>query len=164
MNTHNSKHHPSASLWQDLKSAIKGSDEDYTRIPLGRAIFLLAVPMVLELIMESTFAIVDIYFVGRLGASAVAVVGLTETYLYLLYAVAMGLATAVTAIIARRVGEKDHDAAGRTAVQSIAIGVAASLPFAIGGIFFAKDLLTLMGADQWGIEHGFRYTQWMLGG
>src|SRR3546814_19352584 len=87
--------------------------------------------MILELVMESAFAIVDIYFVGKLGASAVAVVGLTETYLYLLYAVAMGLATAVTAIIARRVGEKNREAASRTAVQSVGIGVVASLPFAV---------------------------------
>src|SRR3546814_10668353 len=120
--------------------------------------------MILELVMESAFAIVDIYFVGKLGASAVAVVGLTETYLYLLYAVAMGLATAVTAIIARRVGEKNREAASRTAVQSVGIGVVASLPFAVAGIFFAKDLLAMMGADAWGIEHGFRYTHWSLGG
>ena len=164
MNTHNSNHHASSSLWQDLKSAIKGSDEDYTRIPLGRAIFLLAVPMVLELIMESTFAIVDIYFVGRLGPSAVSVVGLTETYLYLLYAVAMGLATAVTAIVARRIGEKRKEAAGVAAVQSIFVALIASLPFAVAGLFFPKELLTLMGADAWGVENGYRYTQWMLGG
>ncbi|QEC53143.1 MATE family efflux transporter [Anseongella ginsenosidimutans] len=155
---------PQPSFWQDLKSAIKGTEADYTQIPLGRAIFLLAVPMILELVMESTFAIVDIYFVGKLGASAVSVVGLTETYLYLLYSVAMGLATAVTAIVARRVGEKKAKDAGAVAVQSIFIALIASLPFAVGGIFFPKELLGLMGADQWGIENGYRYTQWMLGG
>lgn len=152
------------SFWQDLKSAVKGTEADYTKIPLGRAVFLLAVPMILELVMESAFAIVDIYFVGKLGASAVAVVGLTETYLYLLYSVAMGLSTAVTAIIARRIGEKNKKAAGTAAVQSVFIALIASLPFAIAGIFFSKELLALMGADQWGIENGFRYTQWMLGG
>ena len=88
---------PKASLWQELKNAIRGSDADYTKISMKKAVFLLAVPMILELVMESTFAVVDIYFVGKLGASAVATVGLTETYLFLLYSLAMGLATAVTA-------------------------------------------------------------------
>ena len=95
-------------MWQELKDAIRGTEADYTRIDLKKAILLLAVPMILELVMESTFAVVDIYFVGKLGASAVATVGLTETYMFLLYSLAMGLAMAVTAIIARRVGEKDR--------------------------------------------------------
>lgn len=155
---------PSPSTWQALKDAIRGSEADYTKIDLKRAIFLLAVPMILELIMESTFAVVDIYFVGKLGASAVATVGLTETYLYLLYSLAMGLATAVTAIIARRIGEGNKQAAGAAAVQSIFLALMCSVPFTIAGIFFAKDLLTLMGADAWSIEHGYGYTQWMLGG
>ena len=128
------------SLWQDLKDAIRGTDADYTRIKLGRAIFLLAVPMVLELVMESTFAIVDIYFVGRLGSSAVATVGLTETYLYLLYSVGMGLAVAVTAIIARRTGEKNKTDAGKTAAQAILLAFIASVPFAVTGIVFPKEL------------------------
>src|SRR5688572_26768001 len=88
---------PSSSMWQALKDAIRGTEADYTKINLKRAIFLLAVPMILELIMESTFAIVDIYFVGKLGPSAVATVGLTETYLFLLYSIGMGVAMAVTA-------------------------------------------------------------------
>lgn len=152
------------SVWHQLKNAIKGTEADYTAIPMKKAIFLLAVPMILELVMESTFAVVDIYFVSKLGASAVATVGLTETYLFLLYSIAMGLAMAVTAIIARRVGEKNTKDAGVSAVQSIVLAFLASLPFAIAGIFFSKELLTLMGADQWSIEHGYRYTQWMLGG
>ncbi len=156
---------PSAtSIWQELKNAIRGTEADYTQINLGKAIFLLAVPMILELIMESTFAIVDIYFVGSLGPSAVATVGLTETFMFLLYSVGMGLAMSVTAIVARRIGEKEREAAGLAAVQAIFIAVLASVPFALAGIFFAKDLLTLMGADAWTLEHGYRYTQWMLGG
>src|SRR5687767_12122524 len=155
---------PSSSNWQALKDAIRGTEADYTKIDLKRAIFLLAVPMILELIMESTFAVVDIYFVSKLGASAVATVGLTETYLFLLYSIAMGLATAVTAIIARRIGEKNKEAAGIAAIQSIFLALLCSVPFAIAGIFFAKELLALMGADAWSIEHGYRYTQWMLGG
>jgi Na+-driven multidrug efflux pump len=138
-------HLPSSSTWQALKDAIRGTEADYTKIDLKRAIFLLAVPMILELVMESTFAVVDIYFVGKLGASAVATVGLTETYLFLLYSLAMGLATAVTAIVARRIGEKKKEEAGLSAMQAIFIGVLTSIPFSIAGIFFAKDLLGLMG-------------------
>lgn len=155
---------PAPSLWQELKNAIRGTEADYTQIGINRAVFLLAVPMILELVMESTFAVADIYFVGRLGASAVATVGLTETFLYLLYSIAMGLSTAVTAIVARRIGEKNTAEAGVSAVQAVIIAVFASMPFAAAGIFFAKDLLALMGADTWAIAHGYRYTQWMLGG
>ena len=152
------------SIWQELKDAIRGTEADYTQIVLNKAIFLLAVPMILELVMESTFAVVDIFFVSRLGASAVATVGLTETYMFLLYSIAMGLGTAATAVIARRIGEKKKEEAGLSAVQAIFIAIVASIPFSIAGIFFAKDLLAIMGADQWSIEHGYHFTQWMLGG
>lgn len=152
------------SVWKELGDAIRGTEADYTQIGLKKAIFLLAVPMILELVMESTFAVVDIYFVGKLGASAVATVGLTETYLFLLYSIAMGVSTAVTAIIARRIGEKNREEAGVAAIQSIFLALLSSLPFAVAGIFFSKELLALMGADEWSIQHGYRYTQWMLGG
>lgn len=155
---------PKSSNWEALKDALRGTEADYTKIGLRRAIFLLAVPMILELVMESTFAIVDIYFVGKLGPSAVATVGLTETYLFLLYSIAMGLAMAVTAVVARRIGEKNTTDAGSSAIQAIILAVLISIPFAIAGIFFAQDMLALMGADAWAIEHGYRYTQWMLGG
>jgi len=152
------------SLWQELKDAIRGSEVDYTEIKIGKAIFLLAVPMILELIMESTFAVVDIFFVGKLGPSAVATVGLTETYLFLLYSIGMGLSMAVTAIVARRIGEKEKEKAGISAVQSIFLAVLISLPFTLAGIFYSKELLAIMGADDWILEHGYRYMQWMLGG
>lgn len=152
------------SVWQDLKDAIRGTEADYTTIDMKRAIFLLAVPMILELVMESTFAVADIYFVGKLGASAIATVGISETFLFLLYSMAMGLATAVTAIIARRIGEKNSEEASKSAIQSIFLAILVSIPFSITGIFFSKDLLRLMVADPWSIEHGYRYTQWMLGG
>ena len=103
----------STGLWADLR----GTDADYTRIPLKRAVFLLAVPMMLELVLESTFAVVDIFFVAKLGPSAVVTVGLTETYLFLLYSIAMGLAMAVTAIVARRVGEQRGEEASLSAKQ-----------------------------------------------
>ncbi len=152
------------SIWQELKNAVRGTEADYTQISIKRAILLLAVPMILELVMESTFAVVDIYFIGKLGSSAVATIGLTETYLFLLYSIAMGLSMAVTAVVARRIGEKNRENAGAAAIQSIFIAIAASVPFAIVGILFPKELLALMGADEWSITHGYRYTQWMLGG
>ena len=154
---------PARSLWTEVRDAIRGTGADYTRIPLRRAVFLLAVPMVLELVLESTFAVVDIWFVARLGASAVATVGLTETYLFLLYSIAMGLAMAVTAVVARRVGEENQEAAAISAVQAIWIALAASIPFAIVGIVWARELLALMGADAWTLEHGVGYMQWALG-
>ncbi|MCG3148695.1 MAG: putative FMN/FAD exporter YeeO [Verrucomicrobiae bacterium] len=137
---------------------------DYTQGSLGRAILLLAVPMMLEMAMESIFAVVDVYFVSSLGASAVAVVGVTESLLTLVYAVAIGLSMATTAFVARRVGEKNRAGAADVAVQAVIISVAVCIPFAAVGAFFAKDVLALMGADAWGIEHGYRYTAWMLGG
>jgi putative MATE family efflux protein len=155
---------PGPSLWADLRAALRGTSADYTRIPLKRAVLLLAVPMMLELVLESTFAVVDIFFVAQLGSSAVATVGLTETYLFLLYSIAMGLSMAVTAIVARRVGEQRGEEAALSAVQAIAVAVFVSVPFAVVGIVWAQDLLRLMGADAWSLEHGYRYTQWMLGG
>ncbi|WP_368562337.1 MATE family efflux transporter [Pseudoxanthomonas sp. UTMC 1351] len=155
---------PKPSMWAELRDAIRGTGADYTKIPMRRAVFLLAVPMVLELVLESTFAVVDIYFVGKLGSSAVATVGLTESYLFLLYAIAMGLAMATTAVVARRIGEHKPEDAAITAMQAVYLALLVSVPFAAAGIFFAKDLLRLMGADPWTLEHGYRYMQWMLGG
>ena len=155
---------PPDSLWQGLRDAIRGTNADYTRIPLRRAVFLLAVPMVLELVLESTFAVVDIFFVAKLGPSAVATVGLTESYLFLLYSIAMGLAMGITALVARRVGEGDGEAASVTAAQALWVAVLASVPFALAGIVWARELLALMGADAWTLRHGVGYMQWMLGG
>jgi putative MATE family efflux protein len=153
----------SRGLRRELGDAIRGTGADYTKIPLRRAVFLLAVPMVLELVLELTFAVVDIWFVARLGASAVATVGLTESFLFLLYAIGVGLAMAVTAVVARRTGEGDRQAAAISAAQAIWIAVLASLPFAVIGVVFARELLQLMDADPWTLTHGVRYLQWMLG-
>jgi len=135
---------------------------DYTQGSIGRAILLLAVPMMLEMAMESTFAVVDIYFVSSLGASAIATVGLTESVLTLVYAVAIGLSMGTTALVARRIGEREPSKAADAAVQAILVAVAAAIPFAIAGIFFAKDILAVMGADSWSISHGYKYTSWVL--
>lgn len=154
---------PAQSLWAELRDAIRGTNADYTKIPLRKAVFLLSVPMVLELVLESTFAVVDIFFVAKLGPSAVATVGLTESLLFLLYAMGMGLAMAVTAVIARRIGEGKREEAAVTAVQAILVALLVSVPFAVAGIVYAQDLLRLMGADAWTLEHGYPYMQWMLG-
>jgi putative MATE family efflux protein len=151
-------------ILRDLKDALRGTQVDYTQGTIGRAIVLLSIPMMLEMAMESAFAIVDVYFVSSLGASAVATVGLTESVLTLVYAVAIGLSMGVTALVARRIGEKNPREAADAAVQAILVALAACIPFSIAGIFFARDILTIMGADAWSIEHGYRYTAWMLGG
>jgi len=144
--------------------AIRGGQEDFTTGSLGRAVLLLSVPMVLEMLMESVFAVVDVYFVAGLGASAVATVGITESLLTLIYAVAIGLSMGTTAMVARRIGEKRPDDASRVAAHAIAAGAVASLPIAIIGLFSARDVLALMGADEWSLTHGVPYARWMLGG
>lgn len=151
-------------LLRDLADAIRGTEMDYTQGYIGRAIFLLAVPMMLEMAMESVFAVVDVYFVSSLGASAIATVGLTEAVLTLVYAIAIGLSMGTTALVARRIGEKDRAGAADTAVQSIIVACATSVVVAIVGGLYAKDILRLMGADAWCLEHGYRFTVWMLGG
>jgi putative MATE family efflux protein len=151
------------SAWTLAKQAVLGSQQDYTEGSLNRAVFLLSVPMILEMVMESVFGVLDVYFVGRLGPDAVAAVGLTESMLTVSFAVAIGLSMSVTAIVARRIGEKQDDEAARTAVQAIALGVAASLPFSLVA-FFARDLMRLMGAPASVIEIGWRYTTTMLAG
>lgn len=148
----------------DLRLSLGGGELDFTRGSIARAIFLLSVPMVLEMMMESVFAVVDVYFVATIGPSAVATVGLTESVLTLIYAVAFGFAMGTTAMIARRIGEKNIVGAREVAVQTMVIGVLGSIPVMIAGLFFAREVLQLMGADSWSLEHGVSYTQWMLGG
>ena len=154
---------PSHRLWSDLKDAIRGTRHDYTRGSIGRAILLLAVPMVLEMVMESVFAIVDVFVVSRLGAEAIATVGLTESMLTIIYAVAIGLTIGATAVVARRIGERDPEGAARAAVQAIAIAILAALPICVTGILLARPLLQLMGASPWVLEHGVNFTRIMLG-
>ena len=149
------------SAWTLSKQAVKGTQQDYTEGSLSRAVFLLAVPMILEMVMESVFGVLDVYFVGRLGADAVAAVGLTESLLTVTFAVAIGLSMSVTALVARRIGEKQPEEAARTAVQAIGVGFAASVPFALAA-FWTRPLMRLMGAPASVIEIGWGYTAWML--
>ncbi len=151
-------------LWPALREAVRGSQQDFTTGPIGRALLLLAVPMVLETVMESVFAVVDVFFVSRLGVEAVATVGLTESMMTLVYTAAMGLSIGVTAMVARRIGEKDPEGAARTAVQGIALGVGVAVVLGVGGAIFAPTLLGLMGATSEIIEPGVAYTRIMLGG
>lgn len=151
------------STWQDIKAAVRGTQEDYTRGPIGRAVLLLAVPMVLETAMESLFAIVDVFFVSKLGPSAVATVALTESILTLVFTVALGLSIGVTAMVARRIGEKDPDGAARIAIQAISLGILIAVLIGVTGTFFAEDLLILMGASEEVVSHSV-YTKVMLGG
>src|SRR6201997_4515680 len=138
---------PRRSLWTSLVEAVRGSHQDYTAGDLNRAILLLAVPMVLEMVLESLFAVVDVAFVGRLGADAVATVGLTESMLSLVFAVGLGLSLSTTAMVARRIGEKDPAGAAVAGVQAIAIGVAISVLIGVPCAFLAPRLLGLMGAS-----------------
>jgi len=149
-------------LLRDVREAIRGSEEDFTAGHIGRAILLLSIPMMLEMLMESIFAVADIFFVSRLGSQAVALVGLTESMLTLVYSIAIGLSMATTAMIARRIGEKRPEDAAVAAVQAIGVGIAASVPVALIGIFLSRQLVELMGLDASAVGHS--YTTIMIGG
>lgn len=152
------------SWWNDLREAIGGNERDYTSIRLSKAIFLLSVPMILEMIMESTFAVFDIYFVSQLGADAVATVGITESLMTIVYAIGFGLSIATTALVSRRIGEKKKEAASVAAIQAIITGFFISIIITIPGVFFSKELLALMGATEEMIETGYTYPMIMLSG
>lgn len=147
-----------------LHSALRDNDEDFTQGPIGRALGLLAIPMILEMSMESIFAIVDIAFVARLGTDAVAAVGITEALVTILYAVAMGLGMGVTAMVSRRIGARDAKGAAEVTGQSLWVGALLSLGVGLLGVSFARDLLVLMGASASVVATGAGYISIMLGG
>lgn len=161
-----SKRLAAPSVWTTIWQAISGSQVhyDYTEGSIGRAIFLLSVPMVLEMVMESLFAVADVYYVGKLGPDAIATVGLTESMLTIIYTVAMGLGIGATATVARRVGEGDREGAAHTAAQVILLGVIVAAVIGVSGVILAPRLLGLMGASAEVISNGSAYTRVMLGG
>jgi putative MATE family efflux protein len=151
-------------FWSDLRLAAHGTRHDYTAGPTGRAIFLLAVPMVLEMLMESIFAVVDVFWVAHLGADAVATVGLTESMMAIIYTLAFGMAIGTTATVARRIGEKNPDEAAHVAVQALALGVLLSAALGVLGAMFAPELLRVMGAAPGVLAGGTGFARVMLGG
>ena len=155
---------PPDTFWSSVREALRGSRRDYTEGSIGRAILLLAVPMVLEMIMESVFAVCDVFFVSQLGADAVATVGLTESMLSLIYAMAAGLAIGATAMVARRTGERDAEGAAVAAVQAIALGAFIATTIGLAGALTAPTLLTAMGASPSLLETGSAYARIVLGG
>ncbi len=150
-------------VWATLREAVRGSKQDFTQGSIGRSIILLAVPMVMEMFMESLFAVVDVFFVSKLGADAVAAVGITESMMALLYALAIGLSMGAMAMVARRIGEKDPERAAVTAVRAISLAILLSLPIGAAGAFLAPKLLGLMGASAQVIKTGSRFTALILG-
>ncbi len=137
----------STGFWATLREAVRGSEQDFTQGSIGRAIFLLSVPMVLEMAMESLFGIVNVYWVAHLGKEQAAAVGVTESLLTIVFTVALGLSMGTTAMVARRIGEKDPEGASRVAVQSILLGVLVSIPMGLGGVLFSKQLFQAMNAE-----------------
>jgi MATE family, multidrug efflux pump len=155
---------PQPGLWSSIREALRGSHQDYTTGNLNRAILLLAIPMVLEMVLESLFAVVDVLWVGRLGANAVATVGLTESLLALVFSIGIGLAMSTTAMVARRIGEKDPHDAAIAGAQAIFLGLLISLAIGIPSFIFAPQLLRLMGAPPEVIATGTGYARIALGG
>lgn len=150
--------------WKTFLEAIHGAPRDYTEGSISKAVILLGIPMVLEMLMESVFAVTDIFFVGKLGPQAIATIGLTESLLTIVYTISFGLSIGATALVARRVGEQDMEGASITAVQTILIGIFTSIIIAFFGVIYAADLLRLMGATEEVIQYGTRYMQVMFGG
>jgi putative MATE family efflux protein len=151
-------------IFSFFKQALQGEHQDYTSISIRRAIFMLSIPMILEMCMESVFALVDIFFVGKLGQEAISTVGLTESMLALVYAVAIGLSMAATAMVARRVGEKNIEEATEAGAQAILLSFAFSILISIVGVVFAPEILALMGANQAIIDIGTPYMRIVFGG
>lgn len=151
-------------LFKLLRESVSGKEQDYTAMRLNKAIVLLSVPMILEMIMESLFAVIDMYFVNKINVEAVATVGMTESVLALVYSVAIGISMAATAMVSRRIGEKDKPAAARSAAQTVILGTIMSILIGIAGFVYAEPILRLLGASDAVVAEGLSYTQWMFGG
>src|ERR1700754_220543 len=152
------------SIWQAIVEALRCSHRNYTTGSIGRSILILAIPMVLEMLMESVFAVVDIFWVSHLGTDAAATIGLTESLLTIIYALAIGLSIGAMAMVARRIGEQNPDGAARAAVQAIAVALLVSILIAVIATPMAPKLLALMGGSPWVVEHGSAFARVMLAG
>lgn len=161
--THKIRTYSILNIFRSFKTAITGTEKEFTTGSIDRAIFMLAVPMILEMLMESLFAVVDVFFVSKLGTNAVATVGLTESMLTIIYSIGMGISMGATALVARRTGEKKTDAAAHAGMQAVYAGAFLGIAIGIVGIIYAKDLLGMMGADTALVENNYRYTQIMMG-
>lgn len=153
-----------STLWSLTKQSLRGNDYDYTQGSIRHAIILLAIPMILELSLESVFAVVDMFFVGKLGENAIATVGLTESVITLVYSIAIGLSTAATAMVARRIGEKNVDDAAHAGMQALILSIIVTIVISIVGIIFAAEILRIMGASPAVVRDGAIFTRIMLGG
>jgi putative MATE family efflux protein len=153
-----------SNLWTIIKAAIKGEEQDYTQGSIRRAVFLLAIPMILELSLESVFAVVDMFFVSKLGANAIATVGLTESVITIIYSIAIGLSTAATAIVARRIGEKNPEEAAHAGAQSLIVALGTTAVLSVLGMVYAADILAFMGASPEVVAEGAIFTRIMFAG
>lgn len=151
-------------VFATIRQSLNGEEQDYTQGSIPKAVFLLAIPMILELSLESVFAVVDMFFVSKLGENAIATVGLTESVITIVYSVAIGLSTAATAIVARRTGEKNPEAAAHAGAQSLLVAFVLTLVFSVAGMIFAGDILGLMGASEAVVKEGAIFTRIMFGG
>ena len=151
-------------IYRAVRLSLNGEQQDYTKGSIPKAVFLLAIPMILELSLESVFAVVDMFFVSKLGSNAIATVGLTESVVTIIYSLAIGLSTAATAIVARRIGEKNPEGAAHAGAQSLIISLVITLVLSVLGVIFAGDILGLMGANPEVIRDGAIFTRIMLGG
>ncbi|MFI5205099.1 MAG: MATE family efflux transporter, partial [Flavobacteriales bacterium] len=147
-----------------IRQSLKGEEMDYTQGSIPRAAFLLAIPMILELSLESVFAVVDMFFVSKLGENAMATVGLTESAITIIYSIAIGLSTAATAVVARRIGEKNPHDAARAGAQSLIVALIVTLVISLVGMVFAGEILSLMGASAEVVKEGTIFTRIMMGG
>lgn len=147
-----------------IRQSLNGEEQDYTQGSIPRAVFLLAIPMILELSLESVFAVVDMFFVGKLGENAIATVGLTESVITILYSIAIGLSTGATAIVARRIGEKNPEAAAHAGAQALIVSLIATVVLSIAGVVFAADILSMMGASEEVVKEGAVFTRIMFAG
>src|SRR6187551_3024078 len=153
-----------SNIYSLIRQSLNGELQDYTTGSIRKAVILLAIPMMLEMCMESVFAVVDIYFVSHLGKHATSVVGLTESVITIVYSLAIGISMAATAMVARRVGEKNNEAASKAGMQSIFISLAITIAVSIPGFIYSAEIMRLMGAEEAAIEIGIGYTRIIMGG